>query len=456
MFNLTNNTNKYFHYNEVMENYRKYFKDIFILSAPIILGNIAQIMLGAGDVLVASRHSTETLAAISIANAIMTSLFIVGIGLMSGITPVISNYLGAAKPSKRYFLSTINYALILSLIILIITIFGLPLLDLIGFDEKLLPSIKEYIFIVAFSNFGGYVFFALKEFLQAYEILLLPNIIAFISVFLNVALNILFVFGYGFIPAMGSSGLAVATLTVRTVCGLIIFLYCLRFINFKIKFDLKYVKQLLKVGYPISIAMMLEFLGFNIVTVIMGRISSLFAAAQSILITITSLTFMIPLAISNAIAIKVGYSNGARDFQDIKKYSFAGSMCALIFMTVCAIIFFLFPKEILSLLTCDRELINICLPIILVAAIYQIFDGLQVAFSGILKGLKQTLFVTIAMLCGYWLVGIPLGAVLAFKFHFELLGFWIGLATTIFTMCIVMGIFIAILFKKLKKEYSNG
>ena len=254
---------------------------------------------------------------------------------------------------------------------------------------------------------------------------------------------------------MGAKGLALATLCVRTICGLILFFYCFRMCDFDLKFDTKYIKQLLKIGYPIAIAMILEFFGFNIVTIIMSRVSSLYAAAQSILITITSATFMVPLAISNAMAIKVGYSNGAKNYLDIKKYSVAGCTFAVGFMSICAMLFLLFPRQIISLFTIDENLIKVCIPVVMMSSIYQIFDGLQVSFSGILKGLKKTLFVTIAIVFGYWVVGIPLGYLLAFKFNFNLLGFWIGLAISIFTMCVVMGMFIRHLLNKLKKEYAN-
>ena len=106
-----------------MADYKKYFSNLFYISIPIIIGNIAHMLLGATDVFVAAKHSVDTLAAISIANAITMSLFIVGIGLLSGITPVISNYRGEARSSKKYLLSTINYSFILSSIMCVIGVF---------------------------------------------------------------------------------------------------------------------------------------------------------------------------------------------------------------------------------------------------------------------------------------------------------------------------------------------
>ena len=187
----------------------------------------------------------------------------------------------------------------------------------------------------------------------------------------------------------------------------------------------------------------------------MGRLSGLFAAAQSVVMTITSMTFMVPLAISNAIAIKVGFANGARNYIELKKYSISGSLLTFGFMSVCAVLMLLFPKEIISLITSDTKLLEITIPVIIIAAVFQIFDGLQIAFGGILKGLKKTIFVSMAIILGYWILGLPLGAVLAFRYNMQLNGFWIGLAIAILIMAIFMGSVILVMFKKLRKKYAK-
>lgn len=437
-----------------MNNYKIYFSGLFSISIPMIMGNLAHMLIGTVDVLIASKHGVDTISAISIANAIIMCLSIIGIGLLSGITPVISNYLGGSHPSKKYLLTTITYSQLLALLFCIITIGIVPFVDKFGFEPHLVPMIKEYIFIVAFSHFGGYLHFSLKEFLQAYEKLFLPNMLSVLGIFLNLILNIMFVFGFGPIPEMGAVGLAIATVLVRWFMGLVLLFYCRSAFKSKVKFDKVYVKHLLKVGSPIAVALLLEFCAFNSITILMGRESGILAAAQSIIMTITSLTFMVPLAISNAIAIKVGFANGSRNYLDLKKYSIAGTTLTVGFMTFCAILLFLFPRQILSLITVDAKLLSICVPVILVAAVFQIFDGLQVAFSGILKGLKMTLFVSVAILCGYWLIGLPLGWILSYTYKMQLIGFWWGLAIALFIMGIIMGAVVFVRFGRLREKYK--
>lgn len=435
--------------------YKHHIKELFILSFPLIIGNLGQTLIGATDVFVAAKHSINTLAAISIANSIVFTIFIIGIGLMASISIVLANYRGSRKPTKKFFQSSVNYSLILALIFCLITLATIPFIDFIGFEKSLIPHIKEYIFISSFSFFGLYLFQGIKEFLQAHEIVNFPNFVMMISVVLNLIFNFTLVFGFGPIPSLGVKGLALATLLVRTIMGLTLLIYCYRLIRLKEILNRTYIKLLLRIGYPIGFALLLEFLAFNMITLLVGRTGGVLAATHSIIATITSATFMIPLAVSNAIAIKVGYYNGAKNYSEIKQYSIVGITIATLFMFMCAIVLTTFPNQIISIFTSDMQIIEIGIPIILVAALFQVSDGFQVAASGVLKGLKMTKIVSACILSGYWLLGLPLGFILAYKFNYSLKGFWIGLAVSLSVIGIIMAFIIVNKFKNLKKEYCK-
>ncbi|MCQ2957945.1 MAG: hypothetical protein MJ180_03470, partial [Candidatus Gastranaerophilales bacterium] len=139
----------------------------------------------------------------------------------------------------------------------------------------------------------------------------------------------------------------------------------------------------------------------------------------------------------------------------INSYSLVCSFISFSFMFLCAVFLFVFNEQIVGLYTSDVRLAEIIIPIIYIAAVYQVFDGLQIAFSGILKGLKKTKLVTVAILCGYWLFGLPLGGFLAYKFKMELMGFWVGLGVAIFIMGVFMGTALYFMFQKLRKEYTT-
>ncbi len=439
---------------EIFNHYKKYFSELIVLAFPILIGNLGHTLIGATDILVVAKYNINSLAAISISNAILFTEFIFGLGILTAISIVISNMRGSRQVTKKYLLSGLIFSFILAFIFTLICYSTRYFVPYCGFEDNLVPKIMEYIAIVSFSIFGMYFYDGIKQFLQAYEIVKFPNMILLGAVLVNLILDVVFVFGFGVIPAMGSKGAAIATLTVRTLMGLIMFVYVFKMINFKSKIDLKYMKQLLKVGTPIGFALLLEFLAFNIITILVGREKGLLSATHNILITISSATFMIPLSISTALAVKVAYYYGAKKCMEIKNFSYSGLILGVGFMAIAGIILALFPKQIISLFTDNKDVYSIALPIISIAAMYQVFDGFQVVTGGILKGFKMTKFVSNSILIGYWLVGMPVAVVLAGKYHLSLRGYWIALAVSLCVIGFVQAAIARYKFKKLKEMYK--
>ena len=426
-----------------------YIKDILNIALPIMLGNLGFILIGVGDVIVAGRHSTETLASVSIANAIINCIVMIGIGIISSLSAILSNYRGAGKDAEKYFYPALKFTTIASIIISFAVMAFIPIIDKLGFEPHLAGLVKDYFWIISFSIFGAYLHCMSKEYLQAFEIVVFPNVLTVICIFVNLILNIIFAFGYGPIPEMGTKGLALSTLITRYLMGGILFWYCFHKTNIQHYKDKEFYKYLLKVGTPSSLAVVIEFIGFNATTVILGRISGIYAAAQNIVCTLTTVSFMIPFAISNATAVKVGFANGAKYYKSLKTYAFTGITMAVAFMACSAIVVGTFPKFLVSLFTKDQELINVCIPIVFALCFFQVFDGLQVALAGIFRGLKQTGIVMISNFIGYWLVSIPLGCLLAFKYKMDLLGFWYGLVCAAVVLCSIMFTTMLIKFKKM-------
>ena len=412
------------------------------------MGNLGFILIGAGDVLVAGHHSTDTLAAISIATAITNCIQTFGVGLISSVSPLLSNFRGEKKSAKKYFYPTIRFAMLLAFIIMFAVLAFIPLIDYVHFEPKLVPMIKEYMFITAFATFGAYLHSALKEFLQAFEIVVVPNLITAIAVFLNIALCFAMVFGFGPIPSMGVVGLAVASFIIRYFMGFALLIYCFTLMNFKDHKDFEYYKSLIKIGIPISCAVMVEFIAFNSIAILMGRVAGVYAAAQNLVCTLTTISFMVPFAVSNAIAVKVGFANGAGNIKDLKRYSFVGIVMCVGFMMLSALVFSTFPHFLVGLFTQDDNLVKISVPILYILAVFQIFDGLQVSLAGIFKGMKRTGIVLLSNFIAYWLISIPVGYTLAFHYHLNLKGFWMGLASAAVILCAIMS---AMLIKSIKK-----
>ena len=324
----------------------------------------------------------------------------------------------------------------------------IPFIDKLGFEQALVPMIKDYFFITAFATFGGYLHCMTKEYLQSFEIVVFPNLLTILCIFLNVGLNILFAFGYGIIPEMGAKGLALASLVTRYFMGFVLLVYCYKKLNIQTGKVYGYFKDLLKVGLPTSFAILTEFVGFNIVAVVMGRVSGIYAAAHNIICTLTSVSFMIPLAVSNAMAVKVGYSNGCKNYNDLKQYAYTGIAICVGVMSLSALVVGTFPEFLTGLFTIDKELVKVCVPVVYALCFFQVFDGLQVALAGVFKGIKQTSVVMISNVISYWIIAFPLGCLLGLHWRMNLIGFWYSLAFSSFILCTIM-------FTVMMKNFKN-
>lgn len=427
--------------------FKAYLKDLLILAIPLFIGNLGHTLIGATDVLVVARYGINSLAAISIANSIIFTIFILGIGITSAISIVLSHHRGGRNHIKSFLPSVLVFSFFLSVFFSAICFLSKYLIPFCGFEDFLVHNIQEYIEIVAFSMFGIFMFEGIKQFLQSYEIVKLPNIILLVSVLVNLIFDIVFVFGFGFIPAMGSKGAAIATFSVRILTGLAMLISIVKHIDFKNKIKFSFMKHVLKVGIPIGIGLMLEFLAFNVITVLIGREASIYAAVHSILITISSATFMVPLAISTALSVKVAYHYGANSPIEVKKYSYTGLIFGVGFMCFAAIVLALFPREIIELFTDNIRVVNIAIPLIAVVAAYQIFDGIQCITAGILKGFKKTKTVTTCVLIGYWFIGAPIAYILVYKYNMALKGFWLALAISLFLIGFIQSVIVKIRYK---------
>jgi len=433
---------------------RKYIQELFHLALPIIMGNLGMIMLGAVDCFVGGRYSTEALAAISIATSIHATIMMFGVGLTVSISPLLSNFRGAGIGTKKYFYPTIRFALIMAFILMLVTLMYIPFLKYLGYEPHLLKDIQVFTFILAFSTFGAELNVALKEFLQSYEIVFLPNFLLILSVFLNLILNYIFVFGWWGFPPMGVAGIALATTLVRTTIALVLLGFCLWKFHFSSFIDFDYYKQIFKMGLPISAAIMIEFLAFNYIAIVLGRVSGAFAAAHNIITVISSTMFMVPMGISNALAVKVGYANGAKNFPELMKYVTNGVAVTLSFMVVSASILFFFPVQLASIFTTDKTLISLIVPVMTLVAAFQISDGLQSSLGGIYKGLKKTAIVMGANIIAYLLISITLGTYLGIHRKMYLFGCWSALGISSFLLSSLLLTGLVILLKRLKKEYS--
>ena len=433
---------------------KQYFIDLLILSIPLFIGNLGHTLIGATDVLVVAKYSIDALAAISIANSILFTIFILGIGILCAISIILSNMRGAGERTKKHLLSTLIFSSVTAIFFSVICYASKFFIPMMNFEAHIVPYIEQYIAIASFSMLGMFLFEGIKQFLQSYEIVNFPNALLLFSVIFNLVFDIVFVFGFGPIPAMGSQGAAIATTLARTLMGLIMLIYVFRFIDFKAKIDFGYMKQIIKVGTPIGLALLFEFFAFNIITILVGRESGLLAAVHNILVTIASATFMFPLSLATATSVKVAYYYGARKCDEIRNYIFASTTMCMFIMVIISLTLVLFPSQIIRLFTDDVNVMKMALPIMSVVAAYQIFDGLQIIMGGTLKGFKMTKIVSASVMIGYWLIGLPVAVICVGIYGMSLKGYWIALAVSLCAMGVGQAAIVKYKFRKIKEIFN--
>ena len=382
---------------------------LIIFSLPLMIGQLAQMLIGVGDMVVAAWHSTEALAAIGLALAVIHPLFIGAIGFLAALSPVLANIRGEGENPKRYAFGSFVYGLVLSLPFSVLIYFSALFVDFFNYDAVLSEHIKSYIRISAFSISGAMIFLALKEYLQSYERVLFANILSVACVFLNIALNHSLVFGSIYTPALGIDGLAWASVCVRWFMGLAMIAYVLKDLlcGFNLRFD--FMQRVSKLGLPLAITFFFEVLAFSCLTLLVGHFGQVQAAASSLVLNLASTSFMIPLALSGAMAVKIGHAYGGRDYRALFLHAKAGLMAIFLYVVFTTTVFLFFPQYLLRLYSPEAEVMEIGLRMIFWVALFQIFDCSQIALGGILRGIAISKVIAIVTFFAYWVIGVPLG-----------------------------------------------
>ncbi len=419
-------------------------KELFVFSLPIVFGQVGQMLIGAGDTLVAARYSTETVAAVGLAGGIMSPLFVAGLGFMSGAAPILATKRGEGeKDIGKYLFSIIVYSVAVAVVVQLLLFAMFPLIPYLGMDEQLVPLVKEYTVLFSFSFLGAYLFQGLKEFLQSFEDVVVPNVLSIVAVFINIALNLVLVFGVEPVPEFGIKGLAFASILVRVFLAISVLIYAKKyFTSFSIQ--KKFLLEVLKLSTPIAFTIGVEVAAFSVSTIIVGNFGMIQTAAHNVVLTLASITFMVPLAISSALSVKVGYAYGEKNIDRVKQFIASGLFLSLTFMGMTGALFFFFPAFWIELFTQDTQVVTIGITLLYLVAMFQLVDGTQITLTGILRGLGETKSVFVLILVAYWVAGIPFGSYLAFYHRLGAQGVWIGLTIGLF----LIGSGLIVLLKK--------
>jgi MATE family multidrug resistance protein len=435
-----------------MKNYLFYFKKHIRLSSPINLGQITTGVIALSDTIMVGNYDTVALASSAFANSAIFTFATFGIGLTYGLKPpVASAYAAQNFPLCAKYLQNgmVLYALVSTLMWLGFEML-IPFLDYLDQPPAVVVLAIPYYRLVALSIIPWFLFLALQQFSEALTKTKVPMTVNILSCVVNILLNYLLIFGkFGF-PELGLVGAGVATLISRVlllVVMLIIFFalpFFRQFIDFSLSvFSKEVSKKLLNIGVPIGLQMVFESGAFGVAAIMAGWINKEALAAHQIALNIAFTTFMVAVGLSQGTTVAIANLVGKKNLSEIKITGRSAVYLIVVFMAVMGGLIFLFKGQIPlwyinELEPNAAEIVEITMQLLIIVAVFQMTDGIQVVSAGNLRGLEDIKVPTAISLFSYWIIGIGGGYVLAFPLEMGVTGIWWGLCLGLITSSILL------------------
>ncbi|MDA3928999.1 MAG: MATE family efflux transporter [Prolixibacteraceae bacterium] len=446
----------------MLSDYLIYYKRLLKLAFPLVLTQAGQMVVQLVDNAMVGRVGTTELAAASFANSIFVVIMVFGLGIFLGVTPLIGHALGA-KNDKRVA-SIMKNSLVLSLfLVTILTLLTWSLswfMHLMGQPELVWKMAIPYFRILAISLLPFLLFMVLKQIGEGLNNTWWAMIATILSNVLNVALNYVLIFGKMGFPELGLIGAGYATLISRVTMPILLFVGFMLSKKMRhyftlvpvVKSSIKEIKRILDVGFPISIQLVIEVSLFALGAVMMGWIGDVPLAAHQIALGLASFTFMIANGVAMATTIRVSFQLGLKAYNSMEKVTLSAIHLVLLYMLLCGIGFLVFRNQLPKIFTLDPLVISQAASLIVVAALFQLFDGLQVVCLGVLRGFADVKIPMIIAAISYLGIGIPVSYLFAFKFNFGPEGIWYGFVAGLATAGILLSFRIRKKIKEVEKK----
>ncbi len=423
---------------------RDELKGTLVLAGPIVLNQVGHMSMGMVDTLVAGRISTSALAGLGLAANFYWTFTNVCMGCLLALDTYFSQSVGARdeRGLSRYLGQSIWSALITTILSAVGVGLGTWLYVCLAEKSPIQQSFVDYIKIISWSLPSIFFYFVLQRYWQARHQVLGFTIIILIANVLNLVLCVGLGLGQWGFPRMEVRGLALATVLCRYFMLLLVLLYTWAKFRPELpawpRVDWAMQKRIFLLGLPAAGHTALEVGAFTIATFAAGVLGAVPLAAHHVTLMMAAFTFMFPLGFSSAAAVRVGGYVGARQPHRARV---AGWLCiglSVAVMTVFALGYLLFPRVMLGWFTHDPAVIDLGAKILLLVALFEIADGIQVSTTGALRGLGNTRTPMIANLLGHYPIGLALGFVLCFNAGFGVVGLWAGLATGLVAVAAIL------------------
>jgi MATE family multidrug resistance protein len=433
--------------------YSQEISKIVKLGIPLFIAQFAQTAMGFVDTIMAGGVSANDMAAVSIAASIWLPCILFGVGVLMALIPLTAQAHGAGKHRKIPEIGQqgLYLALLLSIPIALLLYNAGYAVNLMDIEAPLKNITTHYLFAILFAAPAFLLFQALRNYIEGLSLTKPAMVISFIGLLANIPLNWIFVYGKFGSPALGGVGCGIATTIVYWIMLLSLLgyvLYAKRLQDYPLfrSFSAPALIQLwriFKLGLTVAIALFFEVTIFASIAVLIAPLGAMIVAAHQIAINFSTLVFMLPMSISNAVSIRVGFNLGRNSDKGARNASNAGftvGLCLSIITIICTITF---RTEISQLYTDNKEVISLAVILLLFSAMYQAVDAIQVIAAGALRGYKQMNAIFTRTFISYWLVGLPFGYLLGLTdFIIEPLGvkgFWIGITMGLSSAAILLG-----------------
>jgi len=412
------------------------------LSLPLIGSHLAQMLTNTTDVVMMGWYSVEGLAAVVLATSSFFLFFIVGSGFAFAVMPMAATALGADEPAqvRRSVRMGGWLVLLYGAMSMVPLLYMEQILLALGQEAPLAAIAGDYMQIAAWGIFPGLLIMLLKSFFSALERAGVVLAATLLGAGANVIFNYAFIFGNFGAPEMGAEGAALASLLTTGLACLFLVVYAGIGKDFK-SFDLfrkplrpdwPAFKEVFRLGAPIGLTMLAESGLFSGSAILVGWFGTIPLAAHGIVIQIAAIAFMIPLGVSNVATIRAGRALGRKSISDLKRSSVVVLVMGLLISSFTITCYLLFPSELVALFMNanaedTRQIVEIGVGLVMVAAAFQLVDSMQVIALGLLRGVKDTTAPMVIAVIAYWGLGMPGGYILGFHLGYGAQGVWMGL-----------------------------
>jgi MATE family multidrug resistance protein len=424
-----------------LTNLRREFRPMLLMAVPLALAELGWMAMGVVDTIMAGRLGAAAIGAGSLGGNLFYPIAIFGTGLLLGMDTLVAQSFGADDPRdcRRSLVNGVWLAAALAAPLALVLRSLIPLLRAVGTNPRVMVLLGPYLKALLWGMLPLLAYAALRRYLQAVNVVA-PITFALVSANLvNFAGNWALMFGHWGAPAMGLEGSGWSTTIARAYMAAVL-LAAIAWQERKTgnllfrmswKPDVVRLLRLLDLGLPAALQILIEGGLFGVIAVLAARLDEVSLAAHGIAVTVVSTTYMVPLGIGSAAAVRVGQAVGRKDRPGVATSGWTALLLGTLFMGVASLALWTAPRWILRVFTADAAVIASGAALLRIAALFELFDGFQTVATGALRGWGDTRSPMLAHLAGYWVIGLPVCYVLCFPLRWGVAGIWVGLTTAL-------------------------